>query len=32
MKNKVLVVGAGIFGMTTSIELAKLGMNVTLHE
>tara|TARA_B100000579_G_scaffold197436_1_gene161334 strand:+ start:449 stop:1483 length:1035 start_codon:yes stop_codon:yes gene_type:complete len=32
MKGKVLVVGAGIFGMTTSVELAKLGYQVTLHE
>ena len=27
MRDKVLIVGAGVFGMT--IELAKLGMNVT---
>ena len=32
MKSKILVVGAGIFGMTTSIELARLGHQVTLHE
>ena len=32
MKDKVLVVGAGIFGMTSAIELAKLKMNVTLCE
>lgn len=32
MRNKVLIVGAGVFGMTSAIELAKLGMNVTLCE
>ena len=32
MKNKVLVVGGCIFGVTTSLRLAKLGYSVTLHE
>ena len=32
MKNKVLIVGGGIFGVTISIRLAKLGYIVTLHE
>ena len=32
MKGRVLVVGGGIFGITTSIELSKLGYVVTLHE
>ena len=32
MKDKVLVVGGGIFGMTAAIELAKVGKQVTLYE
>ena len=32
MKNKILVIGAGLFGCSTAIELNKAGMDVTIVE
>ena len=32
MRNKILIVGGGIFGLTSAIELARLGNWVTIHE
>ena len=32
MRSKILIVGGGIFGLTSAIELAKLGNDVTIHE